>query len=49
MELWLTAMSCFHAAEGKPVNLPPEIEAKFKAEDNLLRGAVISCKALKFI
>jgi hypothetical protein len=23
MELWLTAMSCFHAAEGKPANLPP--------------------------
>ena len=42
MELWLTAMSCFHAAEGKPVNLPPEDEAKFKAEDNLFRGAVIS-------
>jgi hypothetical protein len=33
MELWITAMSCFHAAEGKPVNLPPEDEAKFKAED----------------
>jgi hypothetical protein len=35
MELWLTAMSCFHVAEGKPVNLSPEDEAKFKAEDNL--------------
>jgi hypothetical protein len=35
MELWLTTMSCFHAAEGKPVNLPREDEAKFKAEDNL--------------
>jgi hypothetical protein len=35
MELWLTAMSCFHAAEGKPADLPPEDEAKFKAEDNL--------------
>jgi hypothetical protein len=42
MELWLTAMSCFHAAEGKPANLPPEDKAKFKAEDNLFRGAVIS-------
>jgi hypothetical protein len=30
MELWLTAMSCFHAAEGKPADLPPENEAKFK-------------------
>jgi hypothetical protein len=35
MELWLTAMSCYHVAEGKPANLPPEDEAKFKAEDNL--------------
>jgi hypothetical protein len=42
MELWLTAVSCFHAAEGKPADLPPENEAKFKAEDNLFRGAVIS-------
>jgi hypothetical protein len=48
MELWLTAMSCFHAAEGKPVNLPPEDEAKFKAEDNLFRGAVISALDTKF-
>jgi hypothetical protein len=30
MELWLTAMFCFHAAEGMPANLPPEDEAKFK-------------------
>jgi hypothetical protein len=42
MELWLTAMSCYHAAESNPVNLPPEDEAKFKADDNLFRGAVIS-------
>jgi hypothetical protein len=48
MELWLTAMSCFHAAEGKPVNLTPEDEAKFKAEDNLFRGAVISALDTKF-
>ena len=48
MELWLTAMSCFHAAEGKPANLPPEDEAKFKAEDNLFRGAVISALDTKF-
>jgi hypothetical protein len=37
IESWLTAMSYFHAAEGKPVDLPPEDEAKFKAEDNLFR------------
>jgi hypothetical protein len=48
MELWLTAMSCFHAAEGKPTDLPPEDEAKFKAEDNLFRGAVISTLDTKF-
>jgi hypothetical protein len=48
MELWLTAMSCFHAAEGKPINLPPEDKAKFKAEDNLFRGAVISALDTKF-
>jgi hypothetical protein len=48
MELWLTAMSCFYAAEGKPVDLPPEDEAKFKAEDNLFRGAVISALDTKF-
>jgi hypothetical protein len=41
-------MSCFHAAEGKPVNLPPEDEAKFKAKDNLFRGAVISALDTKF-
>jgi hypothetical protein len=48
MELWLTAMSCFHAAEGKPVDLPLEDEAKFRAEDNLFRGAVISAHDTKF-
>jgi hypothetical protein len=41
-------MSCFHAAEGKPANLPPEDEAKFKAKDNLFRGAVISALDTKF-
>jgi hypothetical protein len=48
MELWLTAMPCYHAAEGKPANLPPEDEAKFKAKDNLFRGAVISALDTKF-
>jgi hypothetical protein len=48
MKLWLTAMSCYHVAEGKPVNLPPEDEAKFKAEDNLFREAVISALDIKF-
>ena len=35
MELWLTAMSCYYATEGKPAHLSPEDEAKFKADDNL--------------
>ncbi|XP_066347833.1 uncharacterized protein [Miscanthus floridulus] len=48
MELWLTAMSCYHISDGKPANLPPEDEAKFKADDNLFRGAVISAFDLKF-
>ncbi|XP_021321330.1 uncharacterized protein LOC110437270 [Sorghum bicolor] len=48
MELWLTAMSCYHGAEGKPANLSPEDEAKFKANDNLFRGAVISTLDPKF-
>jgi len=28
MELWLTAMSCYHAAESKPAKLSSEDEAK---------------------
>jgi hypothetical protein len=41
-------MSCYHAAEGKPANLSAEDEAKFKADDNLFRGAVISALDTKF-
>jgi hypothetical protein len=48
MELWLIVMPCYHAAEGKPVNLPSEDEAKFKADDNLFRGAVINALDTKF-
>jgi hypothetical protein len=48
MELWLTVMSCYHAAEGKPANLSPKDEAKFKVDDNLFRGAVISALDTKF-
>jgi hypothetical protein len=48
IELWLTAMSCYHATEGKPANLSPEDEAKFKADDNLFRSAVISVLDTKF-
>ena len=48
MELWLTPMTCYHVAEGKPTNLPPADEAKFKVDDNLFRGAVISALDPKF-
>ena len=41
-------MSCYHATEDKPANLSPEDEAKFKADDNLFRGAVISALDTKF-
>jgi hypothetical protein len=41
-------MSCFHVAEDKPVNLPSDDEAKFKAEDNLFRGAVSHNSILAF-
>jgi hypothetical protein len=48
MELWLTAMSCYHVAQGKPENLAPEDEPKFWAVDNLFRGAVISALHSKY-
>jgi hypothetical protein len=48
MEMWLTAMSCYHATESKPANLPLEDEAMFKDEDNLFRRAVISALDIKF-
>ena len=48
MELCLNAMSCYHAVEGKPANLSPEDEAKFKGDDILFRGAVISALDIKF-
>jgi hypothetical protein len=34
MKLWLTAMSCYHVAQGKPENLAPKAEPKFRATDN---------------
>jgi hypothetical protein len=41
-------MSCYHAVEGKPANLPNEDETKFKADDNIFRGAMISTLDTKF-
>jgi hypothetical protein len=42
MELWLIAMNCYHAAQGRPENLASKDEPKFRAADNLFKGAVIS-------
>ena len=41
-------MTCYHAAEGKPANLPRVDEAKFKVDDNLFWGEVISALDTKF-
>ena len=49
MILWLTAMSCYHATEGKPEQFTPEEEQKFLAADNLFRGIVISALDKKYI
>jgi hypothetical protein len=48
MELWLIAMNCYHAAQGRHENLAPEDEPKFWAADNLFRGAVISALHPKY-
>jgi hypothetical protein len=48
MELWLTTMSCYHVAQGKPENLDPEDEAKFRVADNLFRDAVINALHSKY-
>ena len=48
MVLWLTAMNCYHAAQGKPKQFTPEEEQKFVAADNLFRGAVISALRSKY-
>jgi hypothetical protein len=48
MELWLTAMHCYHAAPGKPEQYTPEEKRKFLVADNLFRGAVISALHSKY-
>ena len=35
MVLWLTAMNCYHIAQGKPEQFTPEEEQKFLVADNL--------------
>jgi hypothetical protein len=41
-------MHCYHVAEGKPENLTPDEETKFRAADNLFRGAVICALHRKY-
>jgi hypothetical protein len=49
MILWLTAMNCYHVAQGKPEQFTPEEERAFDAVDNLFRGVVISALAKKYV
>ena len=48
MVLWLTAMNCYHAAQGKPEQFTPEEEQKFLSTDNLFQGAVINAHHPKY-
>jgi hypothetical protein len=48
MVLWLTAMNCYHIAQGKPEQFTPEEEQKFMIADNLFRGVVISALHSKY-
>jgi hypothetical protein len=48
MELWLTAMYCYHVAEGKHDNLTADEESKFRVADNLFKGSVICALHSKY-
>jgi hypothetical protein len=48
MGLWLIAMNFYHAALGRPENLAPKDEPKFRATDNLFRGVVTSALHPKY-
>jgi hypothetical protein len=49
MILWLTAMNCYHAAQGKPEQFTPKEERMFDVADNLFRGAMIGALANKYV
>lgn len=49
MILWLTAMNCYHTAQGKPEQLTSEQDSAFEVADNLFRGGVISALADKYV
>jgi hypothetical protein len=49
MIMWLTAMNCYHSAEGKPKQFTPEEERMFDVVNNLFRGTVIGALANKYV
>jgi hypothetical protein len=49
MILWLTAMNCYHAAQGKPKQFTHEEERMFNVADNMFRGVVIGALANKYV
>jgi hypothetical protein len=49
MILWLTAMNCCHASQGKHEQFTPKEERVFDVADNLFRGIMISALANKYV
>ena len=49
MVLWLTAMNCYHASNGKPEQFTPEEEERFIVVDSLFRSAVTSAIYVKYL
>jgi hypothetical protein len=49
MILWLIAMNCYHAAQGKLKQFAPKEERMSDIEDNLFRGGVIGALANKYV
>jgi hypothetical protein len=49
MILWLSAMNCYHTAQGKPEQFTLEEESSFETADDLFRGVVISALDAKYI
>jgi hypothetical protein len=47
--LWLTAMNCYHAAQGKLEQFTLEEERMFDVADNLFQGVVIGALANKYV
>jgi hypothetical protein len=46
---WLTAMNCYHVAQGKPEQFTPEEEIMFDVAVNLFKGAVIGALSNKYV